>query len=180
MYIFICLFLLLLYTLISDILIEHCFGNICWKLVNEFWRKSVTYILLLQNGSDHTWKLLLCLWKIVTYFYFIFIWGEWGILFKVFKSKAGLGGEEMMKNWCGRGTGVRCAWRIVSHVCTQRENSLLAWLCSVTWRVFPLQPDHPFRQSKDTEERLKVIPKFCFPDPKDWCPTSESKRWETV
>ncbi|XP_033008909.1 DENN domain-containing protein 2C [Lacerta agilis] len=40
---------------------------------------------------------------------------------------------------------------------------------------FPSKPDHPFRQSKDTEERLKVIPKFCFPDPKDWCPTSESK-----
>ncbi|KAH0618954.1 hypothetical protein JD844_018530 [Phrynosoma platyrhinos] len=28
---------------------------------------------------------------------------------------------------------------------------------------------------KDTEERLKVIPKFCFPDPKDWFPTSELK-----
>uniref|UniRef100_A0A674KAI3 DENN domain containing 2C n=1 Tax=Terrapene triunguis TaxID=2587831 RepID=A0A674KAI3_9SAUR len=34
---------------------------------------------------------------------------------------------------------------------------------------------HPFRQSKDTEERLKVIPKFCFPDPKAWLPTSELK-----
>ncbi|KAF7254614.1 DENN domain-containing protein 2C [Varanus komodoensis] len=40
---------------------------------------------------------------------------------------------------------------------------------------FPSKPDHHFRQSKDTEERLKVIPKFCFPDPKDWCPTSEAK-----
>ncbi|KAJ7331803.1 hypothetical protein JRQ81_013983 [Phrynocephalus forsythii] len=40
---------------------------------------------------------------------------------------------------------------------------------------FPNKPDHPFRQSKDTEERLKVIPKFCFPDPKDWCPMSELK-----
>ncbi|XP_063153458.1 DENN domain-containing protein 2C [Candoia aspera] len=40
---------------------------------------------------------------------------------------------------------------------------------------FPCKPDHPFRQSKDTEDRLKVIPKFCFPDPKDWCPTSETK-----
>ncbi|XP_067414851.1 DENN domain-containing protein 2C isoform X2 [Emydura macquarii macquarii] len=38
---------------------------------------------------------------------------------------------------------------------------------------FPSKPQHPFRQSKDTEERLKVIPKFCFPDPKDWLPTSE-------
>ncbi|XP_040975796.1 DENN domain-containing protein 2C isoform X3 [Aquila chrysaetos chrysaetos] len=40
---------------------------------------------------------------------------------------------------------------------------------------FPIKPEHPFRQSKDTEERLKVIPKFCFPDPKDWCPTSDLK-----
>ncbi|KAM6114610.1 DENN domain-containing protein 2C isoform 3-T3 [Phoenicopterus ruber ruber] len=36
-------------------------------------------------------------------------------------------------------------------------------------------PEHPFRQSKDTEERLKVIPKFCFPDPKDWFPASDLK-----
>ncbi|NXI53383.1 DEN2C protein, partial [Chloroceryle aenea] len=40
---------------------------------------------------------------------------------------------------------------------------------------FPCKPDHPFRQSKDTEERLKVIPKFCFPDPKDWFPASDLK-----
>ncbi|NWW76180.1 DEN2C protein, partial [Climacteris rufus] len=40
---------------------------------------------------------------------------------------------------------------------------------------FPSKPEHPFRQSKDTEERLKVIPKFCFPDPKDWFPASELK-----
>ncbi|XP_049688392.1 DENN domain-containing protein 2C isoform X2 [Accipiter gentilis] len=40
---------------------------------------------------------------------------------------------------------------------------------------FPIKPEHPFRQSKDTEERLKVIPKFCFPDPKDWCPASDLK-----
>lgn len=42
--------------------------------------------------------------------------------------------------------------------------------------VLPLQPEHPFRPSKDTEERLKVIPKFCFPDPKDWFPSSDLKR----
>uniref|UniRef100_A0A8C5K7S3 DENN domain containing 2C n=1 Tax=Jaculus jaculus TaxID=51337 RepID=A0A8C5K7S3_JACJA len=35
--------------------------------------------------------------------------------------------------------------------------------------------DHGYKQSKDTEERLKVIPKFCFPDSKDWVPTSELK-----
>ncbi|XP_035417265.1 DENN domain-containing protein 2C isoform X4 [Cygnus atratus] len=38
---------------------------------------------------------------------------------------------------------------------------------------FPNKAEHPFRQSKDTEERLKVIPKFCFPDPKDWFPASQ-------
>ncbi|KFW74580.1 DENN domain-containing protein 2C, partial [Manacus vitellinus] len=40
---------------------------------------------------------------------------------------------------------------------------------------FPSKPEHPFRQSKDTEERLKVIPRFCFPDPKDWFPASDLK-----
>ncbi|KFO54962.1 DENN domain-containing protein 2C, partial [Corvus brachyrhynchos] len=40
---------------------------------------------------------------------------------------------------------------------------------------FPSKPEHPFRPSKDTEERLKVIPKFCFPDPKDWFPSSDIK-----
>ncbi|KAM9268586.1 DENN domain-containing protein 2C isoform 2-T2 [Morus bassanus] len=40
---------------------------------------------------------------------------------------------------------------------------------------FPSKPEHPFRQSKDTEERLKVIPKFCFPDPKGWFPASDLK-----
>uniref|UniRef100_A0A2K6GJ92 DENN domain containing 2C n=1 Tax=Propithecus coquereli TaxID=379532 RepID=A0A2K6GJ92_PROCO len=40
---------------------------------------------------------------------------------------------------------------------------------------FPSKGDHGYKQSKDTEERLKVIPKFCFPDSKDWVPTSELK-----
>ncbi|NXB07122.1 DEN2C protein, partial [Cnemophilus loriae] len=40
---------------------------------------------------------------------------------------------------------------------------------------FPSKPEYPFRPSKDTEERLKVIPKFCFPDPKDWFPSSDLK-----
>ncbi|XP_054996098.1 DENN domain-containing protein 2C isoform X2 [Sorex araneus] len=40
---------------------------------------------------------------------------------------------------------------------------------------FPSKGDHGFKQSKDTEERLKVIPKFCFPDSNDWVPTSELK-----
>ncbi|XP_075766510.1 DENN domain-containing protein 2C [Pelodiscus sinensis] len=40
---------------------------------------------------------------------------------------------------------------------------------------FPSKPEQPIKQSKDTEERLKVIPKFCFPDPKAWLPTAELK-----
>ncbi|MEE6493264.1 hypothetical protein FKM82_016778 [Ascaphus truei] len=40
---------------------------------------------------------------------------------------------------------------------------------------YPNKNDQPLRQSKDTEERLKVIPKFCFPDSEDWVPTSNLK-----
>ncbi|XP_053562538.1 DENN domain-containing protein 2C [Bombina bombina] len=40
---------------------------------------------------------------------------------------------------------------------------------------YPNKNDQPLKQSKDTEERLKVIPKFCFPDSKDWAPTSNLK-----
>ncbi|XP_051021533.1 DENN domain-containing protein 2C isoform X1 [Acomys russatus] len=38
---------------------------------------------------------------------------------------------------------------------------------------FPSKGDHGYKQSRDTEERLKVIPKFCFPDSEEWAPTSE-------
>nr|XP_033774909.1 DENN domain-containing protein 2C [Geotrypetes seraphini]XP_033774910.1 DENN domain-containing protein 2C [Geotrypetes seraphini]XP_033774911.1 DENN domain-containing protein 2C [Geotrypetes seraphini]XP_033774912.1 DENN domain-containing protein 2C [Geotrypetes seraphini]XP_033774913.1 DENN domain-containing protein 2C [Geotrypetes seraphini] len=40
---------------------------------------------------------------------------------------------------------------------------------------YPTKAEQPLRQSRDTEERLKVIPSFCFPDSKDWVPTSELK-----
>ncbi|XP_075052398.1 DENN domain-containing protein 2C isoform X2 [Mixophyes fleayi] len=40
---------------------------------------------------------------------------------------------------------------------------------------YPSKNDRPLKQSKDTEERLKVIPQFCFPDSKDWAPTSNLK-----
>ncbi|KAM9320671.1 DENN domain-containing protein 2C [Gastrophryne carolinensis] len=40
---------------------------------------------------------------------------------------------------------------------------------------YPSKNDHPLKQSRDTEERLKVIPQFCFPDSKDWGPTSNLK-----
>ncbi|XP_040391474.1 DENN domain-containing protein 2C isoform X2 [Cygnus olor] len=53
-----------------------------------------------------------------------------------------------------------------------QERKGSAVLCSRSWHDL-VQAEHPFRQSKDTEERLKVIPKFCFPDPKDWFPASQ-------
>ncbi|EDL85494.1 rCG51816, isoform CRA_a [Rattus norvegicus] len=40
---------------------------------------------------------------------------------------------------------------------------------------FPSKGDHGYKQSKDTEERLKVIPRFCFPDSEDCAPTLELK-----
>uniref|UniRef100_A0A8C8SRL9 DENN domain containing 2C n=1 Tax=Pelusios castaneus TaxID=367368 RepID=A0A8C8SRL9_9SAUR len=57
-------------------------------------------------------------------------------------------------------------------VALQKKPSEMAYTPHVI-QQFPSKPPHPFRQSKDTEERLKVIPKFCFPDPKDWLPTAE-------
>ncbi|KAG9485531.1 hypothetical protein GDO78_008551 [Eleutherodactylus coqui] len=40
---------------------------------------------------------------------------------------------------------------------------------------YPSKNDQPLKQSKDTEERLKVIPQFCFPDSNDWVPTANLK-----
>lgn len=40
---------------------------------------------------------------------------------------------------------------------------------------FPSPGDHGYKQSKDTEERLKVIPRFCFPDSEDCAPALELK-----
>ncbi|XP_043565316.1 DENN domain-containing protein 2A [Chiloscyllium plagiosum] len=38
---------------------------------------------------------------------------------------------------------------------------------------FPLKLDKPFKFMRETEDQLKVIPQFCFPDAKDWVPVSE-------
>ncbi|XP_074920902.1 DENN domain-containing protein 2C isoform X2 [Chelonoidis abingdonii] len=66
-------------------------------------------------------------------------------------------------------------------VSLQKKQSEMTYTPQVI-QQFPSKPEHPFRQSKDTEERLKVIPKFCFPDPKAWFPTSELKRrgWQPL
>ncbi|XP_004689679.1 PREDICTED: DENN domain-containing protein 2C isoform X2 [Condylura cristata] len=57
-------------------------------------------------------------------------------------------------------------------VSLQKKPSEVSYIPQVI-QQFPGKGDHGFKQSKDTEERLKVIPKFCFPDAKDWVPTSE-------
>ncbi|KAM5295029.1 DENN domain-containing protein 2C isoform 2-T2 [Glossophaga mutica] len=59
-------------------------------------------------------------------------------------------------------------------VSLQKKPSDVSYVPQVI-QQFPSKSDHGFKQSKDTEERLKVIPKFCFPDSKDWAPTSELK-----
>ncbi|KAM5256019.1 DENN domain-containing protein 2C isoform 2-T2 [Ctenodactylus gundi] len=59
-------------------------------------------------------------------------------------------------------------------VSLQKTTSGISYIPQVT-QQFPSKGDHSYKQSKDTEERLKVIPKFCFPDSKDWVPTSELK-----
>uniref|UniRef100_A0ABI7Y546 UDENN domain-containing protein n=1 Tax=Felis catus TaxID=9685 RepID=A0ABI7Y546_FELCA len=59
-------------------------------------------------------------------------------------------------------------------VSLQKKPSEISYIPQVI-QQFPGKGDHGFKQSKDTEERLKVIPKFCFPDSKDWVPTSELK-----
>uniref|UniRef100_A0A2K5KMR3 DENN domain containing 2C n=1 Tax=Cercocebus atys TaxID=9531 RepID=A0A2K5KMR3_CERAT len=59
-------------------------------------------------------------------------------------------------------------------VSLQKKPSGISYIPQVI-QQFPGKDDHGYKQSKDTEERLKVIPKFCFPDSKDWMPTSELK-----
>ncbi|KAM5202102.1 LOW QUALITY PROTEIN: DENN domain-containing protein 2C [Hipposideros larvatus] len=55
----------------------------------------------------------------------------------------------------------------------QKKPSEISYILQV--KQFPSKGDHGFKQSKNTEERLKVIPKFCFPDSEDWVPTSKLK-----
>ncbi|XP_063811500.1 DENN domain-containing protein 2C isoform X2 [Pseudophryne corroboree] len=59
-------------------------------------------------------------------------------------------------------------------VSLQKKPSGNSYIPYIT-QQYPSKNDHPLKQSKDTEERLKVIPQFCFPDSKDWAPTSNLK-----
>uniref|UniRef100_A0A8C0CZS7 DENN domain containing 2C n=1 Tax=Balaenoptera musculus TaxID=9771 RepID=A0A8C0CZS7_BALMU len=59
-------------------------------------------------------------------------------------------------------------------VSLQKKPSEISYIPQII-QQFPSKGDHGIKQSRETEERLKVIPKFCFPDSKDWVPTSELK-----
>uniref|UniRef100_A0A8C5LK72 DENN domain containing 2C n=1 Tax=Leptobrachium leishanense TaxID=445787 RepID=A0A8C5LK72_9ANUR len=59
-------------------------------------------------------------------------------------------------------------------VSLQKKSSGDGYIPHIT-QQYPNKNDQPLKQSKDTEERLKVIPQFCFPDSNDWAPTSNLK-----
>uniref|UniRef100_H3AEH9 DENN domain containing 2A n=1 Tax=Latimeria chalumnae TaxID=7897 RepID=H3AEH9_LATCH len=47
-----------------------------------------------------------------------------------------------------------------------------AYVPEVT-QQFPLKFDRSFKFMRETEDQLKAIPQFCFPDAKDWIPVNE-------
>uniref|UniRef100_A0A286X848 DENN domain containing 2C n=1 Tax=Cavia porcellus TaxID=10141 RepID=A0A286X848_CAVPO len=59
-------------------------------------------------------------------------------------------------------------------VSLQKKSSGISYIPQII-QQFPSKGDHGYKQSKDTEERLKVIPKFCFPDSEEWIPTLQLK-----
>ncbi|TKC49831.1 hypothetical protein EI555_011792, partial [Monodon monoceros] len=63
-------------------------------------------------------------------------------------------------------------------VSLQKKPSEISYIPQVI-QQFPSKGDHGCKQSRDTEDRLKVIPKFCFPDSKDW-PEGKGKRLPEV
>ncbi|XP_043932655.1 DENN domain-containing protein 2C [Protopterus annectens] len=52
-------------------------------------------------------------------------------------------------------------------VSLRKVSSKSGYTPEITQR-FPNRDDHGHEQSRETEERLKAIPKFCFPDSKTW------------
>lgn len=46
------------------------------------------------------------------------------------------------------------------------------------FKGFPLsfQLERSFKFMRETEDQLKVIPQFCFPDAKDWAPVDSFPR----
>lgn len=50
--------------------------------------------------------------------------------------------------------------------------------CTLNVKGFPLsfQLERSFKFMRETEDQLKVIPQFCFPDAKDWAPVDSFPR----
>ena len=42
--------------------------------------------------------------------------------------------------------------------------------------LFVIQLERSFKFMRETEDQLKVIPQFCFPDAKDWAPIDNFPR----
>ncbi|XP_039605323.1 DENN domain-containing protein 2C isoform X1 [Polypterus senegalus] len=57
-------------------------------------------------------------------------------------------------------------------VSLRRQSTCNVYKPEIT-QQFPNKFEKSTRQSRDAEERLRAIPKFCFPDPQDWCPCTE-------
>ncbi|XP_039625437.1 DENN domain-containing protein 2A isoform X2 [Polypterus senegalus] len=57
-------------------------------------------------------------------------------------------------------------------VALQKKQAGLPYVPEVT-QQFPLKLERCFKFLRETEDQLKVIPQFCFPDAKDWVPVEK-------
>ncbi|XP_049630263.1 DENN domain-containing protein 2A [Suncus etruscus] len=57
-------------------------------------------------------------------------------------------------------------------VSLHRKQTGAAYVPEVT-QQFPIKLERSFKFLKETEDQLKVIPQFCFPDAKDWTPVQQ-------
>ncbi|KFZ65081.1 DENN domain-containing protein 2C, partial [Podiceps cristatus] len=83
-------------------------------------------------------------------------------------------GVKQFDQWC-TGTRILALLRLFILFWGKNEKKFK----KLKWQSHTYKPQKSrgelWEQSKDTEERLKVIPKFCFPDPKDCFPVSDLK-----
>ncbi|MGH0115617.1 UNVERIFIED_CONTAM: hypothetical protein FKN15_037940 [Acipenser sinensis] len=63
-------------------------------------------------------------------------------------------------------------------VALHKKQAGLPYLPEVT-QQFPLKLERGFKFMRETEDQLKVIPQFCFPDARDWEPVQNFARFET-
>ncbi|KAJ0029344.1 hypothetical protein NQD34_004341 [Periophthalmus magnuspinnatus] len=62
-------------------------------------------------------------------------------------------------------------------VALHKTKAGVPYLPEVT-QQFPLKLERSFKFMRETEDQLKVIPQFCFPDAKDWAPVDNFPRPE--